>query len=276
MREMKRFLTVCLCVMLVTTLMIPETTFASRTAALSSRKNAESVGRAGWYRQKNGKKKYYRDGQYVTGQQKIGKYVYMFSKYGNMIKRDITIHKVRYYIASNGHILAWKKGGKYYTAMGKRMNSTKAVEFRAYQNARKVVARITTSDMTDAEKLQRCFVWMQSNGFATQGRLSSGGKFWYAFNANQLFMRRRGNCIPYACAMAYMAKVIGYKEVYICSRGTKQQSFHTWTEINGLVYDSYFANRRDADKYYGIKYDDFEYGVVFRQKLPEKYSWLSK
>lgn len=72
-------------------------------------KNAESVGRAGWYRQKNGKKKYYRDGQYVTGQQKIGKYVYMFSKYGNMIKRDITIHKVRYYIASNGHILAWKK-----------------------------------------------------------------------------------------------------------------------------------------------------------------------
>ena len=38
MREMKRFLTVCLCVMLVTTLMIPETTFASRTAALSSRK----------------------------------------------------------------------------------------------------------------------------------------------------------------------------------------------------------------------------------------------
>ena len=73
-----------------------------------------------------------------------------------------------------------------------------------------------------------------------------------------------------------MAKVIGYKEVYICSRGTKQQSFHTWTEINGVVYDSYFANRRDADKYYGIKYDDFEYGVVFRQKLPEKYSWLSK
>ena len=130
--------------------------------------------------------------------------------------------------------------------------------------------------MTDAEKLQRCFVWMQSNGFATQGRLSSGGKFWYAFNANQLFMRRRGNCIPYACAMAYMAKVIGYENVYICSRGTKQQSFHTWTEINGVVYDSYFAKRRDADKYYGIKYDNFEYGVVFRQKLPEKYSWLSK
>ena len=119
MREMKRFLTVCLCVMLVTTLMIPETTFASRTAALSSRKNAESVGRAGWYRQKNGKKKYYRDGQYVTGQQKIGKYVYMFSKYGNMIKRDITINKIKYYIESNGHVSGWKKGRQILYSHGK-------------------------------------------------------------------------------------------------------------------------------------------------------------
>ena len=158
MREMKRFLTVCLCVMLVTTLMIPETTFASRTAALSSRKSAESVGRAVWYRQKNGKKKYYRDGQYVTGQQKIGKYVYMFSKYGNMIKRDITIHKVRYYIASNGHILAWKKGGKYYTATGKRMNSTKAVEFRAYQNARKLQHRIQEKACQKVKNLKLVFV----------------------------------------------------------------------------------------------------------------------
>jgi len=95
---MKRFLTVFLCVMLVTTLMIPETAFASRTAASSSRKSAEAVVRTGWYTQKNGKKKYYRDGQYVTGQQKIGKYVYMFSKYGNMIKRDITINQVLYRI----------------------------------------------------------------------------------------------------------------------------------------------------------------------------------
>ncbi|MFR3881465.1 MAG: transglutaminase domain-containing protein [Lachnospiraceae bacterium] len=189
-----------------------------------------------------------------------------------MKTQDITSHGVTYFIERNGHVLGRRKGSRYMAPDGRKLNKKQTAELRAYQNARKVVARITTSDMTDAEKLQRCFVWMQSNGFATQGRLSSGGKFWYAFNANQLFMRRRGNCIPYACAMAYMAKVIGYKEVYICSRGTKQQSFHTWTEINGVVYDSYFANRRDADKYYGIKYNDFEYGVVFRQKLPEKYS----
>ena len=65
---MKRLLTVCLCVMLVTTLIMPETVFAARTTV--SQKSVGSAARTGWYTQKNGKKKYYRDGQYVTGQQK--------------------------------------------------------------------------------------------------------------------------------------------------------------------------------------------------------------
>ena len=90
MREMKRFLTVCLCVMLVTTLMIPETAFASRTAASSSRKSAEAVVRTGWYTQKNGKKKYYRDNLTVF---------YNYKKSGNrIIQEDIWKHdKKRHY-----------------------------------------------------------------------------------------------------------------------------------------------------------------------------------
>ena len=255
MREMKRFLTVCLCVMLVTTLMIPETTFASRTAALSSRKNAESVGRAGWYRQKNGKKKYYRDGQYVTGQQKIGKYVYMFSKYGNMIKRDITIHKVRYYIASNGHILAWKKGGKYYTATGKRMNSTKAVEFRAYQNARKVVAQNTRKSMSKSQKLETCFRWVMKRYYRTWRRFSQGGKAWY-------------DCIADASAFAYLAKALGYKNVYVCTDGYRNdENSHGWAEINGRVYDPLFAEAKSYSRNYGVRYGVYPLSPVMRVKI---------
>ena len=253
---------------------VPVTTESASAAVATNRTAKAKI--SGWVTVQNGEKKYYKKGQYLKGCKKIEKNYYYFGPKGVMKTQDITSHGVTYFIERNGHVLGCRKGSRYMAPDGRKLNKKQTAELRAYQNARKVVARITTSDMTDAEKLQRCFVWMQSNGFATQGRLSAGGKFWYAFNANQLFMRRRGNCISYACAMAYMAKVIGYKEVYICSRGTKQQSFHTWTEINGVVYDSYFANRRDADKYYGIKYDDFEYGVVFRQKLPEKYSWLSK
>ena len=84
-----------------------------------------------------------------------------------------------------------------------------------------------------------------------------------------------GNCVPYACALAYMAKVIGYRNVYVCSRGTKAENLHTWTEINGIVYDSYFAKRRNVNKYYGIRYNKFDYQCALRQKLPEKYSWSS-
>ena len=261
MREMKRFLTVCLCVMLVTTLMIPETTFASRTAALSSRKNAESVGRAGWYRQKNGKKKYYRDGQYVTGQQKIG-------KYGNMIKRDITIHKVRYYIASNGHILAWKKGGKYYTATGKRMNSTKAVEFRAYQNARKVVAQNTRKSMSKSQKLETCFRWVMKRYYRTWRRFSQGGKAWYAVNANDHFERGCGDCIADASAFAYLAKALGYKNVYVCTDGYRNdENSHGWTEINGRVYDPLFAEAKSYSRNYGVRYGVYPLSPVMRVKI---------
>ncbi len=44
--------------------------------------------------------------------------------------------------------------------------------------------------------------------------------------------------------MAYMAKVIGYNNVNVCSRDTRARNHHTWTEINGRVYDSYFGKRR--------------------------------
>ena len=271
MKRYKKIFIVLMCALLIA---VPVTTESASAAVATNRTAKAKI--SGWVTVQNGQKKYYKKGQYLKGCKKIEKNYYYFGPKGVMKTQDITSHGVTYFIERNGHVLGRRKGSRYMAPDGRKLNKKQTAELRAYQNARKVVARITTSDMTDAEKLQRCFTWMQTNGFATQGRLSSGGKFWYAFNANQLFMRRRGNCIPYACAMAYMAKVIGYKDVYICSRGTKQQSFHTWTEINGVVYDSYFANRRDADKYYGIKYDDFEYGVVFRQKLPEKYSWLSK
>lgn len=259
-----------MCALLIAAPVMTESVDAATTQKTAKAKMS------GWVTAQNGQKRYYKNGKFLKGCRKIGNNHYYFGPRGVMKTQDITVHGVTYFIENNGHVLGRRKGYRYMAPNGKKLNKKQTAELRAYQNARKVVARITTSDMTKAEKLQRCFTWMQTNGFATQGSLSSGGKYWYAFNANQLFMRRRGNCIPYACAMAYMAKVIGYENVYICSRGTKQQNLHTWTEINGVVYDSYFANRRDADKYYGIKYAGFEYSVVLRKKLPEKYSWLSK
>ena len=140
-------------------------------------------------------------------------------------------------------------------------------DLKAYQNARRIVNGVTTSGMSKTQKLKVCYRWMQCNGLGAWRTLSEGGDAWCAINANDLFERRSGNCISYACAMAYIAKVIGYRNVYVCSRASRKDNLHTWTEINGRVYDSYFGKRRGMNRYCGIKYGQYDYKAAFRKKI---------
>lgn len=161
------------------------------------------------------------------------------------------------------------KDCRYRTPNSKKLSSGQRSDLRAYQRARRIVNGITNSHMSKSEKLKVCYKWLiRSNGYGSWRRLSDGGNYWYAINANDLFEHRRGDCISYACAMAYMAKVIGYNNVNVCSRDTRAGNHHTWTEINGRVYDSYFGKRRGIKKYYGISYKKYDYKVVFRKRIP--------
>lgn len=161
------------------------------------------------------------------------------------------------------------KDCRYRAPNSKKLSSGQRSDLRAYQRARRIVNGITNSYMSKSEKLKVCYKWLiRSNGYGGWRRLSDGGNYWYAINANDLFEHRRGDCISYACAMAYMAKVIGYNNVNVCSRDTRAGNHHTWTEINGRVYDSYFGKRRGIKKYYGISYKKYDYKVVFRKRIP--------
>lgn len=161
------------------------------------------------------------------------------------------------------------KDCRYRAPNSKKLSSGQRSDLRAYQRARRIVNGITNSHMSKSEKLKVCYKWLiRSNGYGGWRRLSDGGNYWYAINANDLFVHRRGDCISYACAMAYMAKVIGYNNVNVCSRDTRAGNHHTWTEINGRVYDSYFGKRRGIKKYYGISYKKYDYKVVFRKRIP--------
>lgn len=161
------------------------------------------------------------------------------------------------------------KDCRYRAPNSKKLSSGQRSDLRAYQRARWIVNGITNSHMSKSEKLKVCYKWLiRSNGYGGWRRLSDGGNYWYAINANDLFEHRRGDCISYACAMAYMAKVIGYNNVNVCSRDTRARNHHTWTEINGRVYDSYFGKRRGIKKYYGISYKKYDYKVVFRKRIP--------
>ena len=161
------------------------------------------------------------------------------------------------------------KDCRYRAPNSKKLSSGQRSDLRAYQRARRIVNGITNSHMSKSEKLKVCYKWLiRSNGYGGWRRLSDVGNYWYAINANDLFEHRRGDCISYACAMAYMAKVIGYNNVNVCSRDTRAGNHHTWTEINGRVYDSYFGKRRGIKKYYGISYKKYDYKVVFRKRIP--------
>ena len=161
------------------------------------------------------------------------------------------------------------KDCRYRAPNSKKLSSGQRSDLRAYQRARRIVNGITNSHMSKSEKLKVCYKWLiRSNGYGGWRRLSDGGNYWYAINANDLFEHRRGDCISYACAMAYMAKVIGYNNVNVSSRDTRAGNHHTWTEINGRVYDSYFGKRRGIKKYYGISYKKYDYKVVFRKRIP--------
>ena len=161
------------------------------------------------------------------------------------------------------------KDCRYRAPNSKKLSSGQRSDLRAYQRARRIVNGITNSHMSKSEKLKVCYKWLiRSNGYGGWRRLSDGGNYWYAINANDLFEHRRGDCISYACAMAYMAKVIGYNNVNVCSRDTRARNHHTWTEINGRVYDSYFGKRRGIKKYYGISYKKYDNKVVLRKTIP--------
>lgn len=222
----------------------------------------------GWIREADGQKRYYKNGRYLKGYRKIGNKYYFFGDDGILLKEDVTVNGTTYYMDRTGMVQGMKKAGYYFSPSGIMFDKARTGELRAYQNAKRVVNAITDKKMSKEEKLKVCFKWMQHNGLGVWRRLSEGEKSWYAVNANDLFEKRCGDCVSYACAFAYMAKVIGYRDVNVCSRGSRKDDYHTWTEINGLVYDSYCAKTRPRNKYYAIRYNAYEYRAVLRQKIP--------
>lgn len=99
---------------------IPETaSAAAKTASseaeedfVSSKKKKTQI--KGWYRCSNGKKRYFKDGKYLTGCHKLGKYVYLFDRYGVKQQKNTTYKGVRYFIDDREHVTGWRKGSTFY------------------------------------------------------------------------------------------------------------------------------------------------------------------
>lgn len=208
----------------------------------------------GWKTFKAGKSYFGSNGARVTGLKKIGKNRYYFNKKGIMQTGTKEADGTTYYLNEKGILQATKKGSKYYRANGKKMDKVQAQDFETLQTAKSIIAKITTSRMSKTEKLKKCFDWVISKPYVTH-RGFSNFSGWPAVYANDHFLRNGGNCFSDAAAFAYLAKGLGYKNVYVCvdSDGSRGLG-HSWAEINGLVYDPLFAEAKNYNSNYRAPY----------------------
>lgn len=271
MKKMKKILAFCLCAMLMTT--VPTFTETAGAATTSTKKTTSTTTKKkttikGWYKLKTGGMRYFKNGKYITGCHKIGKYVYLFNKNGFKAQKNTTYKGVQYFIDDYAHVTGWRKGSTFYYNNGKAMSANKALNFRAYQNARNVINQVTNSRMSKSQKLEACFRWVMSKYYFTWRRFDQGGPVWYAVQANDHFERGCGDCIADASAFAYLAKALGYKNVYICADGVRSDdNSHAWTEINGRVYDPLFAEAKSYSRNYNVSYGVYTLSPVTKKKL---------
>ena len=132
-----------------------------------------------------------------------------------------------------------------------RAEKAETEEQKTFFRALELVDRITTADMTQEEKLRVCFDYAKDSFRECSPRfphLTEDG--WQIIYANDMFTGDGGNCFSFAAAFAYMAKALGYEEVYACNSGN-----HGWTEIDGKIYDPEWSLHNGGTDIYALDYD---------------------
>ncbi len=154
-----------------------------------------------------------------------------------------------YYSFNEGKMLALSNTTVYIN--GKAMEGMSPESLATLQRAQAVVASITNDGMTREEKLRVCFDYVKVAYPEIKPRIPHYlGMDWPVIYANDMFINGAGNCCSYAAAFAYMAKAIGYEEVYCCNSGG-----HGWAEIDGLVYDPEWSKWHHVYNYFALSYD---------------------
>ncbi|MCD7736721.1 MAG: hypothetical protein LUI07_07160 [Lachnospiraceae bacterium] len=221
-----------------------------------------------WYKTSDGEKYYYNSrGVRVTGIQKISGNYYFFRSSGRLLTESKKIDGINYYLDSNGYLEAYSDGSVYYKPNGTKMTDLETEDYKTLLRARAVIAEVTTSNMTKAQKLKACFDWVISKPYKIRRKFSPADG-WIITYANDHFIRGGGDCHADGSAFAYLAKALGYTEVYVCldSNGITSQG-HCWTEINGKVYDPLFSEAKNYSKYYGCSYSTYGLRAILHIKM---------
>ena len=122
---------------------------------------------------------------------------------------------------------------------------------KTFFRALKLVNKVTDSSMSKEKKLKTCFDYVKGAYTELNPRIPHyTGMDWPIIYANDMFVNGAGNCMSYGAAFAFMAKAIGYENVYCCNSGG-----HGWAEIDGLIYDPEWSRHFFVHTYYALSYD---------------------
>ena len=232
---------------------------------------ADGSARKGWQQFPYGLAYFGNDGVLRKGLQTINGKAYLFSQKGILLTGTQTVGNTTYYLSDRGRLemkkVATQNGNLYYDGDGKKLSDVKVQDIETLERAKKIAAEITNSSMTQEQKLKACFDWVIKKPYVMRRKFVNEPG-WPALYANDHFLLGGGNCESDACAFAYLAKAIGYTNIYVCtdSDGTWGLA-HSWAEINGLVYDPLFAEAKNYNKYYGAPYGVYELHPILHVAL---------
>ena len=200
--------------------------------------------------QKLSKDTLYVDGKVYTGYyQDSGNLMYSVNK-GTCSPVTATLNAGTGYYSQNAKKIQTLSATTVYIN-GKAMEGMSPESLETLLRAQAVVAGITNDSMTKEQKLRVCFDYVKEAYLEIKPRIPHYlGMDWPVIYANDMFVNGAGNCCSYAAAFAYMAKAIGYDEVYCCNSGG-----HGWAEIDGLIYDPEWSKWHHVYNYFALSYD---------------------
>ena len=222
-----------------------------------------------------GKTLNFTDGEILQGLVKRGGKYYFYNSTGFLQKNGIVGNsKTGYYYANKNGVIDFsvRAGIKYNNAQWLILNGkAKKVAseydktlYRAFQ----LLKECTNASMTNEQKLYASFRYLQKITTEMNPRIPHyTGNDWHLIYANDIFVNRKGNCMSYGAAFAFMAKAIGYNSVYACNSGG-----HGWAEVNGLVYDPEW-DMHHSRSFYALSYD-VNSGNDYKGAISAGYSWM--
>ena len=237
---------------------------------------------------------YYYTGSLADGKISINGVSYTFSN-GKIRQGFVTINGGKYYYNDQGilqknGIVGNSKDGYYYADKNGRVDTSyrgavtsggydwivfsgKATKVTTEANrtmfrAMKLAAKITTSSMSKSEKLRKCYVHIRDSYVEYNTRVPDyTGMDWPVVYANDIFVRKGGDCLSCGAAFAYLAKAVGYDNAYGCHSGG-----HGWAEVDGKIYDPEWE-RHSAGSYYGLNYNECT-NPNYRAAIAPGYAWM--